>query len=254
VSGMVQTWRGVRELVLLGALWSVYSLSRLLASADLHPATERAKSLLGVEKFAGIDIEMSLNRFTSGDEWLAAGASYYYAAAHYLVTAAVLLLLWFSGNQRHRRARNALVLATVAALTVYILLPTAPPRLLPGYIDTLAQSADQGWWGRGESLPGGLGRMTNELAAMPTMHAGWALWVALTIGLITTNRFFRALGWTHAGLTALVVIGTGNHWVLDVLVGWLVVGAAWALVGQLQGEPESPVREEHPEATRSPSR
>ena len=250
---MVHTWRGVRELVLLGALWSVYSLSRLLASADLHPATERAKSLLGVERFAGIDIEMSLNRFTSGDEWLAAGASYYYAAAHYVVTAAVLLLLWFSGDQRHRRARNALVLATVAALTCYILLPTAPPRLLPGYIDVLAQNADEGWWGRGESLPGGMGRMTNELAAMPSMHAGWALWVALTIGLITTNRLLRTLGWAHAGLTALVVIGTGNHWVLDVLIGWLVVGVAWVLVGRLQQESESPVRQELSEATRSPS-
>lgn len=130
---MLQSWRGIRELVLLGALWSVYSLSRLLASAELQPATDRAKSLLQVEKFAGLNHELSLNRFTAGHEWLAAGASYYYAAAHYLVTAAVLILLWVSGYRLYQHARNALVMATVLALTAYITLPTAPPRFLPGY-------------------------------------------------------------------------------------------------------------------------
>ena len=78
--------------------------------------------------------------------------------------------------------------------------------------------------------------MTNELAAMPSMHAGWALWVALAVHLLTTSRLLRGLGWAHVLLTAVVVVATGNHWVLDVLIGWLLVGAAWVLVARLSRE------------------
>ncbi|MBT0773795.1 phosphatase PAP2 family protein [Kineosporia sp. J2-2] len=232
--GMFRAWRGMRELVLLGALWSIYSLSRLLASADLHPALERARAVLGLERRLHLDLETGLNGFTTQHEWLAVGASFYYATAHYVITAAVLIALWFSGYRRYSYARNALVLATVLALTAYLILPTAPPRFVPGYTDVLAGSAHLGWWGGGDSLPGGMGRLTNELAAMPSMHAGWALWVALAVHLLTTGRLLRGLSWGHALLTGLVVIGTGNHWTLDVLTGWLVVGGAWALVSRLQ--------------------
>ncbi|GLY19195.1 hypothetical protein Kisp01_62090 [Kineosporia sp. NBRC 101677] len=226
---MSEIWRGVRELVLLGALWGVYSLSRLLASTDLKPALSRANSVLDVERFFGLHHELSFNHFTAAHEWLAVAFSYYYAAAHYVVTAAVLILLYTRGRQVYQQGRNALVLATVMALAAYITMPTAPPRFVPGYIDVLAENADLGWWGAGHSLPGEMGRLTNELAAMPSMHAGWALWVALAVSLTTRNRLLRSLGWWHAVLTALIVIGTGNHWTLDVLAGWAVVGAAWAL-------------------------
>ncbi|MDP9826166.1 phosphatase PAP2 family protein [Kineosporia succinea] len=221
----------MRELVLLGALWGVYSLSRLIASAEPQPALARARALLSFEQNTGLDLERGLNRFVVQHEWLGVAASFYYAAAHYLVTAAVLVALWAAGRPAYRRARNALVLATVIALSVYLTLPTAPPRFLPGYTDVLASSARLGWWSHGDSLPGGLGRMTNELAAMPSMHAGWALWVALALHLVTTNRLLRGLGWLHAVLTAAVVVGTANHWLADVAAGWLVVAAAWVVVG-----------------------
>lgn len=252
---MFQAWRGVRELVLLCALWGVYSLSRLLASAELRPALERAESLLRVEDLVGLHHELSFNQFTADHTWLALSSSYYYAAAHYVVTAAVLIWLWTSGYRVYQRARNALVLATVMALAAYITMPTAPPRFVSGYVDVLAENADLGWWGGGHSLPGAMGRLTNELAAMPSMHAGWALWVALAIPLITRNRLLCGLGWAHALLTGLVVVGTGNHWTLDVLIGWLVVGVAWALVTRLNPEPElDPVRRTADVAAKSVAR
>jgi len=247
VSGVVRAWRGVREIVLLCTLWGIYSLSRLLASTDLGPAARRAASILDLERITGLDVELGMNRFTAAHDWLSAAASYYYAAAHYLVTGVVLALLWTGGRQAYRQARQALVLATVLALTAYLTVPTAPPRFLPGYADVLADTADLGWWNAGQSLPGTLGRLTNDLAAMPSMHAGWALWVALAVQLFTEHRsnehrsnehrLARGAAWAHAGLTALVVIGTGNHWTLDVLTGWLVTIAAWALVSRRRHRP-----------------
>jgi hypothetical protein len=77
-----------------------------------------------------------------------------------------------------------------------------------------------------------LGGLTNQLAAFPSLHAGWSLWVALAVVSATGNRALRAAAIAHAAITAAVVVGTGNHWTVDVLVGWLVVGAAWLVVRQ----------------------
>ncbi len=75
-----------------------------------------------------------------------------------------------------------------------------------------------------------MGQLTNQLAAFPSLHAGWALWVALVVRRNTHNYWLRGLAWLHAAITATVVIGTGNHWILDVAVGWAVVIIAMWLV------------------------
>ncbi len=75
-----------------------------------------------------------------------------------------------------------------------------------------------------------MGQLTNQLAAFPSLHAGWALWVALVVRRNTRNYWLRGLAWMHAAITAAVVIGTGNHWILDVAVGWAVVIVAMWLV------------------------
>jgi len=119
--------------------------------------------------------------------------------------------------------------ASLIALACYLLLPTAPPRLTGGgYLDVLSLHSNVGWWGADASAPKGMGQLTNELAAFPSLHAGWALWVALVVQRSTRNYWARGLGWAHAVITAVVVIGTGNHWILDVAVGWaLVIVAMW---------------------------
>ena len=139
----------------------------------------------------------------------------------------VLVWLYRRGPTTYAPARRALLIATIAGLVLYLLLPMAPPRLTGGYVDVLACNSADGWWGSEASAPRGLGGFTNQLAAFPSLHAGWALWVALAIRSATSNRAARAFGWTHAIVTAIVVVGTGNHWVLDAVVGWLVVGTGW---------------------------
>jgi membrane-associated phospholipid phosphatase len=100
--------------------------------------------------------------------------------------------------------------------------------MLNGYSDVLSLHAADGWWSTDASAPKGMGQLTNELAAFPSLHAGWALWVALVVRRSTRNYWARGLAWMHALITAVVVIGTGNHWILDVAVGWaLVIVAMW---------------------------
>jgi hypothetical protein len=195
-------------------------------------ARGRAHALQALESRLGLGWEHPLNDLMTGDAPLGVFASYWYAALHYLVTGGVLVWLFHRGWAPYRRARRALVLATLMALVSYLLVPTAPPRYLTGYVDALEEYAAQGWWSTDASAPRGLGGLTNELAAFPSLHAGWALWVALVVQSHATRRWVQVLAWDYALGTAVVVVGTGNHWVVDVLAGWLVVLVGWLLAAQ----------------------
>ena len=100
-----------------------------------------------------------------------------------------------------------------------------------GYADLLAVHSAAGWWGGEASAPQGLGWATNQLAAFPSMHAGWALWVALAVAHVSQRRALVGIAWAHAVVTGIVIVGTGNHWLLDVVGGWAVVLIAWRTLG-----------------------
>lgn len=219
--------RGVLELVLILTLWVGYSLSRLFADTAMGPALHRAHELLNIEDSIGIGWEVPLNEQFTDHDFLGLAGSYWYASLHYIVTGVVLLWLYRLGASRYVPARRALVLATMLGLVAYLLMPTAPPRFLNGYVDVLSLHAGSGWWGGDASAPRGLGGLTNELAAFPSLHAGWALWVAIAVQRHGRWPWLRVAGWAYALGTAIVIVGTGNHWVIDVLMGWLVVLCGW---------------------------
>jgi PAP2 superfamily len=244
-TSMVARWRaGVVELVLILALYVAYSASRLFASDALRPARQRAAELLDLEQATHLAWEGTLNQWFVVSRGLSLFGSFWYATAHYVVTAVVLVWLYRRGPDLYVPARRALLVATIIALVAYLLLPTAPPRLFGGYADVLALTSGDGWWGGDASAPKGLGGLTNQLAAFPSLHAGWALWVAIVLQRHAPangwGRWMRIGGWLHALITGLVVVGTGNHWVADVLIGWLVIwlgfkitsGATGARVGE----------------------
>ena len=120
-------------------------------------------------------------RSSSVTRGLSLFGSFWYATAHYVVTAVVLVWLYRRGADVYVPARRALLVGTIIALVAYLLLPTAPPRLFGGYADVLALTSGDGWWGGDASAPKGLGGLTNQLAAFPSLHAGWALWVAMVL-------------------------------------------------------------------------
>lgn len=223
--------RGVREIAFIGALYVFYCVTRTVAENDLGPAQERAGDLQHLERVLHLDWEHAINAWFVHHAWAAIPACYWYAAAHYAVTLWVLVWLFRKGPAIYAPARWALVVASLVALACYLLLPTAPPRLLGGgYVDVLDLHADQGWWGADASAPKGMGGLTNQLAAFPSLHAGWSLWVALVVWRTTRNYWARGLAWLYALTTATVVIGTGNHWVIDILVGWaIVIVAMWVV-------------------------
>jgi hypothetical protein len=228
VPAMLRVKRGAIELVFLAVLYVGYSASRLIASSDFAPARGHALDILSFEKDWRIAIEGWLNDLFVRVDWLGVFGSYWYSTTHYIVTIVALVWLYRRSATEYVTARRALVLATIGGLMFYLVAPTAPPRLVDGlYVDVLSLHADAGWWGADASAPRGFGSWTNELAAFPSLHAGWSLWVALVLIRAGAPRLWRLAGLAYAATMAIVIVGTGNHWVLDVLVGWLLVVMAF---------------------------
>ena len=217
--------RALREVLLLAALYVAYSAARKLSDADVAGAVSHAESLLRLESALHLDVEMWANRALQDVPLLALLASYWYAALHYVVTPLVLVTAYRRAPHRYRQVRSTLVAGSALGLVGFTLLPMAPPRMLPGFTDTLASTAGSGWWGTDASAPKGLGGLTNELAAMPSLHVGWALWCAWVVLLLTRTAWVRGLAVAYAAGTVLVVVATANHYVLDAVAGAAVMYA-----------------------------
>ena len=230
----------LREAALVLAMLFAYTRIRLVASDDRSLATGHARDVLHLERLLHLDLEGTLNRALAALPPLEAAASYWYAALHYTVTPLALVLLYRSRPAEYRRLRTALVLATAVALIGYVAFPTAPPRLVGGYTDTLAATSSLGWWGAEGSAVRGAGGAVNQFAAMPSMHVGWALWCGLVFWRLARTRWQRALAAAYAPMTALVVVSTANHWVLDVLAGALLMALAWLAVQPRAGSRRAP--------------
>ena len=172
----------MREIALIGGLYLFYCVTRTFAEDDLGPAQDRAGDLLHLERVLHLDWEHSINNWFVAQR-LGGGPGLLLVRRGPLRRDAVRAGLAVpQGPGHYAPARWALVVSCLIALACYLLLPTAPPRLLGGgYIDVLSLHSGDGWWGADASAPKGMGQLTNELAAFPSLHAGWALWVALVV-------------------------------------------------------------------------
>ncbi|ANJ07645.1 MULTISPECIES: phosphatase PAP2 family protein [Streptomyces] len=220
------------ELPLIVLVYACYSAGRLLVRGDVSDAVDHGLAILDVEKALFLNAEHPLNRLFTSEPWIGIPADFWYASLHYLVTPVLLIWLFRSRAVRYRAARTWLMTSTFIGLIGFTLLPTCPPRLLDashGFVDTMAQYSSYGWWGGEASAPRGLGGMTNQYAAMPSLHVGWALWCGVILWRFGGNRTTKVLGVVYPLVTTVVVMGTANHYFLDAVAGAAVMGAGLLL-------------------------
>lgn len=235
---LVPFWRRVLtrpnlllELLLIRVGYSAYQQVRLAAtggtiSGGRARAEHHGEQVHSVEQFLHIDIEHWFNHLTARTGWLEDFFNFYYTSFHFVVPLTVLGVLYVRRPAEYRWARTALGFATLLALVGFWSYPLAPPRLMPdlGFIDTVHGAQDF-------SKPnyGTLTQLTNQYAAMPSLHFGWSLWCGLVIVILAPKWWMKALGLLHPLFTVSAIIGTGNHWVLDAVGGAAVVGAGFGL-------------------------
>ncbi|ADP81023.1 phosphatase PAP2 family protein [Pseudofrankia inefficax] len=209
------------EIPAIASLYGLYTGIRGLKSDDLAGADRTARRLLHLEQVTHLNPEHPLNNFLVHATVLAVPACYFYATLHYILTPVVLAWMYRRNPAHYRRARSTILLTTILGLVGFWLLPTTPPRLLhgAGFHDTMAQVSDWGWWDDDASAPRGLGGLTNQYAAMPSLHCAWALWCGFLIARHARRPVIRVLGASYPVLTTLVVMSTGNHYFFDAVGG-----------------------------------
>ncbi len=218
--------------LLLIARYSLYSQVRTAAAGGRATAEEHARQIVSVERFLHIDIERWANHAVVKADWLEAFFNFYYSSFHFVVPLTILGLLYARRPADYRWARSSLGFATVLALVGFWLYPLAPPRLVPGlgYIDTIHGPQDLA-----SPEYGALTALTNQYAAMPSLHFGWSLWCGLVVVLIAPKLWMKLLGLLHPLFTVCAIVATANHWVLDAVGGAAVVGAGFGLTYVLAG-------------------
>ncbi|MFE0735994.1 phosphatase PAP2 family protein [Streptomyces sp. NPDC058855] len=216
----------LRELLLVTSLFLVYKLGRLFANGHEARAFRNADRVWDAERALRLPGEGAVQTLLLHGEPLIKAANTYYALVHFPATLAFLVWLYWRRPAHYLWSRRVLALLTAAALALHLTVPLAPPRLLAatGLVDTARVYGPSVYGATPEA-----DSMANQFAAMPSLHFGWALMVA--IGLIAATRSpWRVLWSAHPLLTLLVIVGTANHYWLDALAATALLGLALALV------------------------
>lgn len=216
-----------REFALISGLYGIWRLARMLPVTHEAGALQRARDIDAFQQLLHLPTEISVQHFVIDQDWLARFCNGYYAIVH--VPALIAFLVW--AFVRHRDLyphwRNGLVAVTAGCLVIRFV-RVAPPRFIDelGFVD-LSQRYGLGVYG-----PVGTG-VSDQFAAMPSIHVGWAAVVALGTFAMTTSRV-RWIVLMHLPITVFVVAATGHHWWLDGVVAVLLMAAGLLLDTRLR--------------------
>ncbi|MES4889464.1 phosphatase PAP2 family protein [Streptomyces sp. NPDC096012] len=225
------------ELVCTGLLYWAYTLTRNAVPAHRSAALHRAQDILRAEQELHLNIELTINHAADRVGWLIVGMNYYYATLHFIVTIGVLLWLYGRHGDRYRPVRTALYTATLLALAGFAFCATAPPRFLPGqgFIDTVVVHHTWGSWASGD-----VAALSNQYAAMPSVHIIWSSWSGLTLAFLARRTWVRVLGLCYPLATFTVILATANHFVTDAVAGAATLAVGFLVQQLLTGRPAYP--------------
>lgn len=194
------------------------------------------------------------------DQWLAAGqiptvwlqahlwhgaahiswydyALWFVYLSHFFTTLLVAALLWVFRPKRFRRYMAAVVTLAMLGFTTYALFPAVPPwmasakgdlpplqRIIAIVWKHIPVSAMSPMFERGSHY-------ANDVAAMPSLHAAYAMLIAIF--------FWKSARWyvriplaIYPLVMGLALVYTAEHYVVDVIAGWIYAGAAYLIVSR----------------------
>ena len=215
-----------QETALVLALFALWQFAGSFAVMGPGGALARAGWIWRAERVLRLPSETSVQHLFLGHPLIVQVFNLYYAGLHFPVLIGCMIWLFVWHRDRYPAARTTLVAFTGACLLVQ-LIPVAPPRMLPGtgLVDTAIRY--------GQSVYGTqAGFDPDQLSAMPSVHVGWAILVAILVIGTATSRW-RWLALAYPALTLLVVVVTANHFWMDGIVAAAllaaVIAAQWAV-------------------------
>ena len=237
-----------REIAYVVGFYGIYTLVRNQfgsAAVGATHAYHNAVRIIDLEKAVGLFHEAAIQGwFLDAPAGVLRAFNIFYGSFHFIVTAAVLAWLAWRHPRAYPTWRNTLLIGTGLALIGFSLFPLMPPRLLcdctfgagpvattdglPRFVDTLAVYG--GSWSFGDST---MQAVSNQYAAMPSLHLAWALWCAMVLVPRVRHRWAMSLAVLYPFMTLLTVIVTGNHYWLDAVGGAVVIALGWLLGSRL---------------------
>lgn len=220
-------------------------------AVDFDPAFHHGEAIIQLERNLRLYFEQALQAWYLDlpAHGLIRIWNVYYGILHFVVAAFALAWLFRRAPERYRVWRNTLAFTTLLALIGFASFSLMPPRLMDdpgiyggcqgyadatpdeleargvttagdqpcdrfGYVDTVAVYG--GWASFGSEE---MAAVSNQYAAMPSMHIGWSTWCALVLAPLIRRRWLRALAIAYPALTLFDIMVTGNHYWIDGLGG-----------------------------------
>ena len=226
----VRRLRWWREVLYVLAFYGVYSLIRNegVATDSRREAFRNAREVIDAERWLGSYHEETIQDWFLPWDGFIRFWNIFYGSAHFIVTVVALVYLFRRMSRRYPLWRNTLACTTALALIGYATYPLMPPRLLPatyGFVDTLKEVG--GLW---SFESGAVAKVSNQYAAMPSLHFAWSTWCAFVLVPAVRRPWARMLLIAYPFLTLFAIVVTGNHYWLDA-----AGGAATLLVGFVLG-------------------
>jgi hypothetical protein len=202
----------------------VYSAARWLMVGDLASAQDHAAWIVDLEQDLGVASEASVQEALTGT-WILWLLNHAYIAAQLVVVPGALIFLYRRSRPVYHRLRNTILATWLISVPVYAAFPVAPPRLADmGLVDTISEQT-------GFAMDSNLTTaFYNELAAVPSLHVGFAVAVGIAIASAVRNPLVKTAALLWGPAIGLAVVATGNHFVFDIAAG-LVASALGYGVG-----------------------
>jgi hypothetical protein len=220
---------GIAQLaVVLGAV-AAYEAARLAMQPNWSQAFANANRIESLEEVLGFAWEQSLQRAFLALPNLVAALNLFYFIGHFLITGIFFFWLYHRSRDGFRSFRDGFLAATAIAVVIHWLFPTAPPRLAGvGLEDTLLVLSGIDIGSPHSSA------LSNPVAAVPSLHAAYALGVGIGVMRYARSHLMRVAGAIYPPLVVLTIVVTGNHFVLDAIAGMAVLGIGFGLARALR--------------------
>src|SRR4051794_20622865 len=214
--------RGGREILVFLGAYAIYNAARWAFTGDLSPARGHADWVMQVEHSTGLSVEGTVQRCLSSGLWTAL-LSNVYPAAQLLVLPGSLVVLYRRAPDVYRHLRSTILATWLIAVPIFASFPVAPPRLAGiGMVDTVSPQTGVGLTGRSTLF-------YNPLAAVPSLHVGFAFAIGIAAAAALRAPGAKALALLWGPLVCLAVVVTGNHYVFDIAAGLIVTAIGYAI-------------------------
>jgi hypothetical protein len=222
-----------REVLYILAFYFVYSVVRNMqgsASVGEQHAFQNALEIIDIERFLHIYNERAVQRAFLDYRGFIEFWNLFYGTFHFFVTIGALLLLFRRFPERYPKWRNVLACTTGVALVGFATYPLMPPRLLDqidpsfGFVDTLRVYGSL--WSFDS---GAMHKISNQYAAMPSLHFGWSSWCALVLIPALPRTWMKVIAVLYPFATTFSIVVTANHYWLDAVGGAVALAIGYGL-------------------------